>query len=95
MVGDFYGDKWKWVPTSQPFPTVTQPQVTIVSGVSREEFEQLRREVADMKELLIRAKRYDAENGEPDCELDEKIATLKRVADLVGVSLDDVFGSRP
>lgn len=44
-----------------------------------------------MKELLKRAKKYDEDNGEPNCEMADKVAVLKRVAELVGVSLDEIF----
>lgn len=62
--------------------------------VTREEFEALRKEVDLMKDLLIRAKKYDEANGEPDCEIDEKVELLKKVAALFGVSLDEVFGKK-
>lgn len=102
MVGDFYTDKWQkpYTPFSPPpvqWPTLipsegikTMPVTT--SPVTREEFEQLRKDVADMKELLIRAKKYDEDNGEKDCEMDEKVALLKQMAKLVGVDLSEVFG---
>jgi len=61
-------------------------------NVSREEFDRLKRDVEEMKALLKRAKEYDERNGEPDCEIDEKMATLRKVAELVGVNLDDVIG---
>lgn len=47
-----------------------------------------------MKELLRRAKKYDEDNGEPDCEIDEKMAFLRAIAARVGVSLDDVIGPK-
>jgi hypothetical protein len=45
-----------------------------------------------MKALLRRAKEYDVANNEPDCEIEEKMALLKRIAELVGVDLSDVIG---
>lgn len=51
----------------------------------------LKRDVEEMKTLLKRAKKYDEDNGEPDCEMADKIAFLRRVAAAVGVSLTDVF----
>lgn len=84
MVGDHYTDKWVDHRTVV-IPSMWQP------NVSREEFEALKRDVDEMKALLKRAKEYDLRNGEPDCEMDDKIALLKKVAEMVGVSLDDVF----
>lgn len=62
-----------------------------IPQISREEFEELKRDVKEMKELLKRAKKYDEDNNEPNCEIDEKMDLLKRVAKLVGVELDDVL----
>src|SRR4051812_17106789 len=102
MVGDFFGDKWKdqhpnWFPTTTggaggtiPLP----PFQVVIPEVTRDEFEALRKEVLDMKELLKRAKAYDERNGEPDCELDSKMALLRAVAKAVGVDLDDVIKPR-
>jgi hypothetical protein len=59
--------------------------------ITRKEFDALRREVMQMKELLKRAKKYDEEHGEPDCEMDDKVAILRKIASLVGVNLDDVL----
>lgn len=47
-----------------------------------------------MKALLKRAKAYDEKNGEPNCEMDEKMAILRKVADMVGIKLDDILGSK-
>lgn len=58
---------------------------------TREEFERLKAEVAELKELLKAAKRYDERTGQPDCEMEDKIALLKRLAELVGVDLSEVF----
>lgn len=92
MIGDHYRDMWEpepWFPWQTPHGSQqgTPPEI------SRAEFEELKRQVAEMKELLKRAKEYDARNNEPDCEIDEKMDLLRKVAKLVGVSLDDVIGN--
>lgn len=102
MIGDYYQDKWKdivypnWPPTAQPqpFPYPYPTPVTVGSYIpppSREEFEALKKEVLEMKELLKRAVKYDEDNNQPHCEQDEKIAILKKVAEMVGITLEDVF----
>ena len=84
MVAEHYRDKW--YPQSDNMSwTITTPVV------SQAEFDALKREVENMKALLKRAKEYDERNGEPDCEMDEKVALVKKVAEMVGVSLDDVL----
>lgn len=60
-------------------------------GVSQAEFDKLKREVEELKKLLEAAKAYDAATGQPDCETDEKVDLIKRVAELVGVDLEDLF----
>lgn len=90
MIGDFYKTKWPW---ADPDPYDWTPSHTFTAGwpVTREEFENLKREVEDMKALLKAAKIYDEKNGEPDCEIDEKMEVLRRVAKMVGVDLEDVL----
>lgn len=84
MVGDFYNDKWK-EPEYQKF--FTNP----LAEVSKFEFDALKKEVEDMKKLLIKAKIYDEQNNEPNCEMESKIATLKKIAELFGVDLSEIF----
>lgn len=84
MVGDAYHDRWR----GQPF---TSTPDAWLGWVTRAEFDALKREVEQMKELLKRAKKYDEDNGEPDCEIAEKVALLRKVAELVGVDLSDVL----
>lgn len=87
MVGDHFGKKWE-----DQYPTVLpNTTITYVSGITREEFEALKKEVQDVKELLKKAKAYDEETGQKDCEMEEKIALLKRFAEFVGVDLTDAL----
>ena len=99
MVGDHYRDMWQpkpWYPLIPQVPAAPMPQapitITMSPEISRAEFEDLKRQVAEMKELLRRAKEYDERNGEPECEMAEKMDLLRRVAKMVGVDLDDVIG---
>ena len=85
MVGDFYTDKFKRDEYAKFFK---QPQP--LQDVTKEEFEALKKEVLDMKELIKRAIDYDKRNNEPHCETENKIALLKQVAEMVGVDLKDI-----
>lgn len=85
MIGDHYAHKWQDLNFVQPGPGTRM-------DVTRAEFEELRRDVLEMKALLKRAKKYDEDNGEPDCEIEDKMALLRKVAKAVGVDLDDVIG---
>jgi hypothetical protein len=59
---------------------------------TRQEFDDLKAKVDEMHKILKVAKQYDTDTGQPDCEMSDKVALLKQVADLVGVDLSDVFG---
>jgi len=83
MIGDHYNHKWNQPNYQQYF--------TNIHNISREEFNTLKKEVEEMKQLLIKAKIYDEKNNEPNCEIENKIATLKKIAELMGVNLNDVF----
>ncbi len=90
MVTDYWknNDQWKYNGINGP---------GIATGglaynpVSREEFEQLRKEMMELKELLKAAKAYDDLTNQPNCEKEENVKVLKRVADALGVDLSDVL----
>ena len=93
-IGDQYGQRY------QPFiqtvgggagQPLQQPQFIWPNTPSREEFEALRKDVAEMKELLLKAKEEDKKAGISDCEMEDKIKVLKAVAEAVGINLDEVF----
>jgi hypothetical protein len=96
------GGEWKKsVPQTYPWLTsyialpntsTTPPAITYTApDVGREEFDRLKNEVEELKVLLRAAKKFDEATGQPDCEVDEKVALIKRVAELVGVDMGDVF----
>lgn len=63
----------------------------IVTPVSREEFDKLKKEVEEMKDLMQKAIEIDKKTGQPNCEMEEKLAILRAVAKAVGVNLDDIL----
>lgn len=103
MVGDGFRDRWapkipEWFPDGLP-PT-SAPVIPPDTGrplpyapnwpapvITRKEFEDLKKEVELLAELLKRAVAYDEANGEPACETDEKMALLRAIAKAVGVEL--------
>jgi hypothetical protein len=91
MVSDHYRDKWTPLGGGGGIGGGGAGYFPILDPISRAEFDKLKADVEEMKALLQRAKMYDAKNGEPDCEMADKVDLLRKVADLVGVSLDDVF----
>lgn len=91
MIGDYYQTKWNSYGPNTAVPNAIPGWTTPITSPSQYEFDALKKEVEQMKELLKRAKKYDEDNGEPNCEMADKVAVLKRVAELVGVSLDEIF----
>ena len=80
MIGDHFNEKW------EPYRNFNNG-----NQVSKFEFDKLKAEVEEMKRLLRKAKIYDVEHNEPNCEIEEKMEFLKKVAKLVGIDLDDVI----
>ena len=96
MIGDHFGQQ---IPQQYPW---TQPgsggaggtSGTIIyqqTGPSQADFDALKRDILQMKELLKKAKIYDEQTGQKDCEMEDKIKALRDIAVLVGISLDDIF----
>ena len=100
MIGDYYRDalpkRYPWVkdywPT-QPAPMPNDTTTVNVIGVSQKDFDALKKEVEEIKALLQKAKEYDARTGQPGCEIDDKVAFLRKIGELVGGDLDEVFGA--
>ena len=83
---------WPVQPTGVPYPTQPTEKIFInTSGVSKEEFEALKKEVEELKQLLKAAKKFDEETGQPDCHMDDKVEFIKKLAEYVGVDLEDIF----
>jgi hypothetical protein len=47
-------------------------------------------EIDEFRRLLERAREYDKQHGEPDCELEEKRQRIKELADKLGVKVEFV-----
>ena len=93
-VGDYWRD---YTLPQKPYWPGIQPSIDgtipgLLYPVTRAEFDQLKHDVEELKKLLLAAKEYDKAMGEPDCVMDEKVALIKKVAKLVGVDMDQVFG---
>ncbi len=58
---------------------------------SRAEFDALRAELERLKKELLAGKAQDAANGEPDCEMEDKIAILRELASMLDVDFTGVF----
>lgn len=98
MTGDFFDQRWRRdFPWIYPSPSPTDDKTTpvnpfpITNAPSQKEFEDLKREVQLLKELLQKSKEYDEKNNEPDCEIEAKMQKLREIAKIVGIDLDEVL----
>lgn len=62
-----------------------------VQPITRAAFDELKKELAAIKDLLLAAKKYNEATGQKDCEDKEKIKLFKRLAEITGVDLSKVF----
>jgi hypothetical protein len=45
-------------------------------------------EIDEFRRLLDRARKYDRDNNQPDCEMEEKRQKIKKLANELGVPID-------
>ena len=87
MIAEDFGKRlpedYPWLPIN-PMPWASRP-------VGQDEFMRLKNEVEELKKLLEAAKKYDTATGQKNCEKDEKVAIVKKVAELVGVDMKDLL----
>lgn len=93
MIGDYYNKQWAGG-VQNLYNNQGAALGDFKIGPNRYEFDELKKEVLQMKELLKAAKAYDEKTRQKDCELEEKVKILRAVADAVGVDLDEVFGKK-
>ena len=107
FIGGHYEDEfkkkpyrpWEVSPTSPYTPPAVYPKIgqyqTIDNQELKKQVEELRKQVEEMKQFLKEAIEYDKLYKQPNCENELKIAFLKKVAESVGVTLEDIFPSKP
>lgn len=88
---DRYYDYWR-VPSLPPPPPPPPPykwpwedRVDVGSWPPRTEPRITEKDIKEFKELLEKARKWDEEHNEPDCESDDKINALLDLADELGV----------
>ena len=73
-----------FAPIVQPWPA---------PAVSKEEHEALKRDLEELKKEIRSAQEADKKMGLADCEMEEKVDFLKKVAEILEVDLEDVWPS--
>ena len=84
MVFDHYYDKWNPL---RPFPGGINPDY-LPKEVLPKEPAISDEEIREFRKLLDRARKYDKEHNQPDCELLEKQAKLTKLAEELGVKIN-------
>lgn len=101
LVTDHYTDKWRpFVTPVVPYdpgclPPQSQPDWATIFApkpLTKEEIEDFRKDVAEFKTLLERAREYDRRTGQPDCELDSKKKLIKAIAAALGLDVSFIDG---
>jgi DNA-binding XRE family transcriptional regulator len=93
-VGDKWSDRFRAAPVrpwEDALMQIPENGTSFRLGQLETQMKMLRAEVETMKTQLAAAKAQDIAEGNPDCEMEEKVELLKKIADLVGVDLGDVF----
>lgn len=82
-----------WPPINDP---VNLPfKFTDESPTTREQLDTLRKEVVELSaqveyllELIPTLRKYDEDNNEPDCEMEDKIKLIRKICDALGIDHD-------
>ncbi len=81
-----------WKENNQPkLPTGLAYANWPPSSVSREEFEALRKEVYELRQLLEAAKKFDDATNQHNCQKEENVRIIKQIAENLGVDLNDLL----
>lgn len=83
---------WRTWPNGTPFvPAGKQAGFPSPDVPTQEQIDKLTQELEAVKKLLKAAEKFDVATGQPDCESEEKVAFLRRLAELLSVDLSEVL----
>ena len=86
---DRYPPGWPWQPNPNTMPSVPQPSND--KYFQDRKIEELRKEVKALRDLLEHSQKFDKATGQPNCEVDEKVDFIKKLANFVDVDMGEVF----
>jgi hypothetical protein len=94
------GDQWtrklpdiwpKQWPQPGVYPQPWEYSKQFPPPIPYKQYEALRKELEEMKRQLQEARAQDIANNEPNCEQEDKVALLRKVAKIMNIDLGDVF----
>lgn len=95
MIYDHYRKTWPEPylpevipPWEEPKPSKDLIDEWLKTAEGRRKQEELERRVREMEELLKKAKIYDEENNQPDCESESKKKTLQDLAEAWNIEIN-------
>lgn len=99
MVADDFtrrtGDAYPWaIPIDAP-PLPAPATVFFIDPnryATKEQLDELRKELKALRELIEAAQKYDTATGQPDCEQESKFKLIRALADALGVDMGKVVG---
>lgn len=82
---DSFDKKWPSFPVN--------PSVIDYATIEKlkQDMQDIKKELIELKKLLMAAKAFDAATGQPDCEAERKVAFLKKISEIVGLDISDVL----
>lgn len=94
-IGDYWRQTNPWidkVPSTSPNSLPNSQDFTqYFQTISRKEFDDLVKEVQELRKLLEAAVKYDQVTNQPHCETEDKVAIIKAVAKALGVDMRDIL----
>lgn len=90
-IGDHSSDpnQWPWKPVQPNFGPSIIPTFPDFAQLQRDAVvADLKTRVEALEKLLAAAKKYDADTGQPDCELEAKKKVLRSIAKDLGVEIN-------
>lgn len=90
MITDDWDKRHRDLIPTEPYKPVELPPYNI-PAVSRKEFDELRKEVLELKELIKAAKKYDKATGQQNCEKPELVRVMRKLMQDLDIDPEDLF----
>jgi hypothetical protein len=96
-VGDEANKQWdRYIDSGQPWripeqtsaPIITIPEIKIIPDDETLQHKSIVDWLQKLDKILIAARQFDIATNQPDCEVAEKMATLKKLAGLYNVDME-------
>lgn len=83
-----YNDDWH---KKYPGGWEQSPTYNFLAFATKQDIEELRKEIQELKKLIEAAHLYDVATGQPECQDEEKLAILQKLAEAIGLDISDLM----